>query len=247
MRLAVIADTHGNILALDAVLADIQRAAPDLTVDLGDCVSGPLWPRETCERLMQLNMPTVAGNHERQVACEPRAGMGPSDAFSYDRLGRDHLAWLAARPKTVTPLDGVLACHGTPTDDNTFLLDRELATGGFDLAAQSVIEARLGDVRPALVLCAHSHHPRIVRLVSRAGTLIVNPGAVGLPQTGSPHARYAILTRHGDEWQVDLKAVTYDWDAAAKQAAANQRVDWANDLATGRNTVTAPPKPLARA
>ena len=52
MRIAVIADIHGNLPALEAVLADIQRRNVDRTINLGDCVSGPLWPREVCDLLM---------------------------------------------------------------------------------------------------------------------------------------------------------------------------------------------------
>ncbi|CAH2407389.1 hypothetical protein MES5069_60041 [Mesorhizobium escarrei] len=69
MRIAVLADIHGNVLALDAVLDDLrQRGGADLVVNLGDCVSGPLWPRETMERLEALALPTVRGNHDRRVA-----------------------------------------------------------------------------------------------------------------------------------------------------------------------------------
>ena len=63
MRIAVLADIHGNVLALDAVLEDLkQRGGADLTVNLGDSVSGPLWPRETFERLEMLNLPTVGAD-----------------------------------------------------------------------------------------------------------------------------------------------------------------------------------------
>ena len=49
MRIAIIADTHGNMPALEAALADIQRRGVDRTINLGDCVSGPPWPREACD------------------------------------------------------------------------------------------------------------------------------------------------------------------------------------------------------
>ncbi|TIT30318.1 MAG: metallophosphoesterase family protein, partial [Mesorhizobium sp.] len=72
MRIAVLADIHGNLLALDAVLDDLKhRGGADITVNLGDCVSGPLWPRETMERLQALKLPTVRGNHDRRVAQDP--------------------------------------------------------------------------------------------------------------------------------------------------------------------------------
>ena len=87
MRIAVIADVHGNILALEAVLADLdRRGGADRFINLGDCVAGPLWPRETMERLDVLGWPTVRGNHDRRVALDPLPEMGPSDKFAHDRL-----------------------------------------------------------------------------------------------------------------------------------------------------------------
>jgi Calcineurin-like phosphoesterase len=71
MRIAIFADIHGNILALEAVLTDLQSRRVDKFVNLGDCVSGPLWPRETAELLMRLSWPTVRGNHDRWVTDWP--------------------------------------------------------------------------------------------------------------------------------------------------------------------------------
>ncbi|RWQ35238.1 MAG: metallophosphoesterase, partial [Mesorhizobium sp.] len=69
MRIAVLADIHGNVLALDAVLDDLQqRGGADLVVNLGDCVSGPLWPRETMERLEALALPTVRAPAGRRLS-----------------------------------------------------------------------------------------------------------------------------------------------------------------------------------
>src|SRR6188472_4031345 len=88
MRIAVLADIHGNVLALDAVLEDLrQRGGADLTVNLGDSVSGPLWPRETMERLQALNLPTVRGNHDRRVAADPAdETMWASDVYAQKQL-----------------------------------------------------------------------------------------------------------------------------------------------------------------
>lgn len=88
MRIAVLADIHGNVLALDAVLRDLeQRGGADLTVNLGDSVSGPLWPRETFARLEALALPTVRGNHDRRVAVDPAdGGIWASDAYAQERL-----------------------------------------------------------------------------------------------------------------------------------------------------------------
>ncbi|MGC2300907.1 MAG: metallophosphoesterase, partial [Acidobacteriaceae bacterium] len=67
MRIAVIADIHGNLPALEAVLADIQQRNTDRTINLGDCVSGPLWPREVCNLFMASSGLTIRGNHDRWV------------------------------------------------------------------------------------------------------------------------------------------------------------------------------------
>src|SRR5262249_60108348 len=86
MKLAVIADTHGNLPALEAVLADIERRGITRIVDLGDCVAGPLWPRETSEGLTARGFPTVRGNHGRWGAPVPPAGMGLAHRYTYIRL-----------------------------------------------------------------------------------------------------------------------------------------------------------------
>ena len=97
MRLAVVSDIHGNLPALEAVLSEIGRERVDRVVNLGDIVSGPLWPRETAARLRGLDWPTIRGNHERQVLGE-RSAMSAPDAYAADRLNEAHRRWLAALP-----------------------------------------------------------------------------------------------------------------------------------------------------
>ena len=75
MRLAVISDIHGNIVALEAVLADLKTRGVDDIVNLGDCVTGLLWPRETLELLDTLKLPTVRGEHDRWLG-EPATRHG---------------------------------------------------------------------------------------------------------------------------------------------------------------------------
>lgn len=254
MRIAVISDIHGNLPALDAVLEDIAASGVDVTVNLGDILSGPLWIDETAQRLMALALPTIRGNHERQVLTLPRERMGASDAFAAERIDTVQRAWLAALPDTLALSDEVFCCHGTPTDDLRYLL--ETPVPGFvrgsaaGIRAANVDEAvrRAGDVLRgvphALLLCGHSHVPRALALPD--GRLIVNPGSVGLQaydddhgrphvvENGSPHARYALLTRRPAGWQVEWRAVPYDHEAAARRADENHRPDWADALRTGR-------------
>jgi predicted phosphodiesterase len=90
MRIAAIADIHGNVAALEAVLADIRTRMVDQTINLGDIASGPLWPRETMQLLAQHPMPTVRGNHDRTIAGHDRDRMGPSDHYAFGELDAAH-------------------------------------------------------------------------------------------------------------------------------------------------------------
>ena len=108
MRIAILADIHGNVLALEAVLADLKHRSVDQFVNLGDCVSGPLWPRETAELLRQLNWPTVRGNHDRWVTDWPREKHCRSDVFAC----AFQLAWLRTLPATLVPRAGPVALWG---------------------------------------------------------------------------------------------------------------------------------------
>jgi predicted phosphodiesterase len=244
MRIAVLADAHGNLLALQAVLADLQAAAPDLVVNLGDVATGPFDPAGSADIQMALGCPTVAGNHERDLL--EGSDASPSVAFARPFLSAAHLQWIGTMPKALSLAGGeVFACHGSPAGgDLDYLLD-DVSSGHAVLASEDAIRARLSGIGSAsLVLCGHTHVPRVVQL---GDVLIVNPGSIGMPaytddgavphaiETGAPHARYAVVTRGpGNAWSVELRAVAYDWHSAARQAAANGRPTVARWTATGR-------------
>jgi putative phosphoesterase len=241
MRIAVIADVHGNLRALEAVRADLIKHSPDLVVNLGDNVSGPLQAGACAELLMDQKYVHICGNHDRQLVDRPPADMGPSDRAAYGQLNSQQLAWLAGLPPTQTLAEGVLLCHGSPASDLQYLLE-EVDGDRVRLASPNVIRDRLGDVGAALILCGHTHIPRIVSL--SGGVWVVNPGSVGLQaycddapvhyvETGSPHARYAMIEWERKTPQVDFFAIEYDWASAASEAAQANRPDWARALATG--------------
>lgn len=244
MRIAAISDIHGNLAALDAVLDDIARRGVDRVVNLGDILSGPLDPPGTADRLIALDLPTIRGNHERQLLTLERAAMGASDAYAAPLLTAGHRAWLAALPATLRLGPDILLCHGTPGSDLDYYLDHVDPSGARPATADE-IDARTGPETAALILCGHTHVARSHRRPH--GQLIVNPGSVGLPaydddrpwphvmESGTPHARYAIAERNADgRWSADLIAVDYDWDRAARTAEARGRADWAVALRTGR-------------
>ncbi|MBV9567511.1 MAG: metallophosphoesterase family protein [Hyphomicrobiales bacterium] len=243
MRIAVIADIHGNLLALEAVLADLERRGADLIVDLGDCASGPLWPRETMERLAQLDALTVRGNHDRQVAAQAPAEMGPSDRFAHGEISKNQRDLLGELPMTRFVAPGILACHGTPARDDLYLIE-EVEGGKLVRGTPDRIMKRLGALEAKIVLCGHSHRADLMRLAN--GAMILNPGSVGGPayddagppahvsESGSPQARYAVLEGHPDtRMTVEFIAVGYAFEEAARRAEKNGRNDWAHALRTG--------------
>lgn len=221
-RFALIADIHGNIWALDAVLADIDRRGIETIFDLGDSLGGPLAAEATAGRLIERGIPSLMGNDDRPLL---------------------HIAWIAALPARREPASDILLFHGTPDSDLIYLLE-DVQPEGVRLRDTTSIRQLLGANTHSLYACGHSHLQRTVQLDERS--IIVNPGSVGLPayrsdqphphvmEAGSPHARYAIVTRAGADWQVEHACVPYNYAAASSIAAANGRPDWARRLLTGR-------------
>jgi predicted phosphodiesterase len=242
-RIAAISDIHGNLAALDAVMEDIGKRGCDLIVNLGDILSGPLQPAETADRLMALDLPTIRGNHERQLLEQAPERMGAADAFTRARLTRGQMDWLQALPTSLRLEGGVHLCHGTPGSDLEYFLEAVDEHGAHPATADAVRE-RAGDVDAGLILCGHTHMPRSALLAD--GRLIVNPGSVGLQaiawdrphphviNVGTPHARYALIERGRHGWAVVHVSVAYDWDAAASLAASNGHPRLAHALRHGR-------------
>lgn len=241
MRLAVISDIHGNLLALEAVLADITTRGVDDILNLGDWVAGPLWPRETFDLLSELGIRSVRGNHDRWAVDRPDDQMPPAGRFARNALTPAQCEILHALPATID-LGEILACHGSPTDDMSYLLEDPLE-GRLAPAARETVATRLGpESTRQVVLCGHSHRQALV--TGPDNCLILNPGSVGCPafadvpaaanfEHRSPHARYAILTQRHGKWSADLIALEYDWDRAAHRAAELGFPKWATMLATG--------------
>ena len=241
MRIAVLADIHGNLRALEAVKADLRAQSPDLVVNLGDHLSGPLQARATADAIMAEAWVNIRGNHDRRLVHQPPDEMRASDRAAHEQIDDGHRGWLRELPATREIEDGILMCHGTPSSDTAYLLENVNSNGRY-IASAAEICTRIGDIRPALLLCGHTHIPRAISVDQ---TLIVNPGSVGLQaydddepvrhymEVGSPHARYALLDRSGSGWRVSFIAVEYNWNAASREAVAGNRPDWGCALATG--------------
>lgn len=243
MKCAILADIHGNSAALSAVLADMSNLGVQEAVNLGDHFSGPLDATGTAKILMPLNFPSIRGNHDRYLLDQKPAVMGPSDRVAFDQLKHEHLAWLADLPATLEVFGDVFLCHGTPQSDETYWLERVTGEGGIRQASLTEIEAEANDIAAGLILCGHTHFPRISRL--RDGRIVLNPGSIGCPayddttpvyhqmQTGTPNASYAIAEKVGPQWDITFRSVPYDAEAMALLAERHGRPDWAQGLRTG--------------
>jgi predicted phosphodiesterase len=191
---------------------------------------------------MRLGLPTIRGNHERQLLSPDPSRMGLSDRFAHLALRDDQRAWIRNLPPILRLVEDVLLVHGTPQDDLSYFLET-VTKDGCRPATPDEVESRAFGVDATLILCGHTHLQRSMRLDD--GRLIVNPGSVGLQayedslpfphrmEMGSPHARYALVARTAAGWDVQFRAVDYDWHEAANVAALNGRPDWETALRTG--------------
>ena len=181
-----------------------------------------------------------SGNHDRALGRSERAGSW--ETYAQSLLSPEACQALAMLPATLDLVPGVLACHGTPASDTSYLLE-DVHDGRLVQATEATIALRLAGIGARLVLCGHSHLPRTL---TNGAQSIVNPGSVGCPayldtgspyhcsEAGSPHARYAIVDDKVGAWAVEHLAVPYDWARAADRARQNNQPDWATALLTGR-------------
>ena len=243
-RFAVISDIHGNNDALAAVLADIDALQIQTIINLGDHLSGPLAARETADMLMTREMICIRGNHDRWLVEKPLADMAPSDRVARQQLDDRHIEWLLGMPASQSLVDGrIFICHGTPSSDTTYWMEKVTANGEVVLRTRDEIEAEAEEIAASLIFCGHTHTPRIVRLGD--GRMLVNPGSVGCPgydddhpvphvvQTGNPNASYAVIEQIGTGWQITLRNIPYDTARMVRMAENNGRADWARVVRSG--------------
>ncbi len=252
-RYAIISDIHGNLPALESVENDFLAFGVDGVINLGDHASGPLWPQETLDFLMSRDWLQIRGNQDRVLSQEDVLMLGPSDTFAFRNTLEQQRNWLSDIPKELVISPEIFVFHGSPEADDDFLLEQTIG-GRKCLGRIDEIEQKLWKLNFKVFLCGHSHLSRCVRL--RNGSLIINPGSVGLQaykescevpyrvENGSPHARYAILEQRNQQWTPSFRLIEYDWDSAAKKAAIEGRLDWEVALLTGFTETRSSPYPL---
>jgi predicted phosphodiesterase len=216
MTLGLLYDVHGNLPALEAVLADAGDV--DAWVLGGDYALFGAWPRETVERLRTLDGQWIRGNGERWTADPsdaPEAVRGAIDRCA-ELLGADLVQELAALPSTLKG-DGALFFHGSPKSDVESFFP-EPAPGEEEL---------LDTIEGGRVVFGHTHLP-FARMGPR-GVELVNPGSVGMPFDGDPRAAYAVIRDGG---AVEHRRVEYDHQASAD--AIRERIGDAGEQAARR-------------
>lgn len=236
--LGILYDIHGNLPALDAVLADAQLAGADRFLLGGDYTLFGAWPLETLERLDGLNADWLRGNGERwtanPAAAPAREPLRSALAACREVLPEARIARLGRLPAELTG-DGTLFCHASPGSDVI----------GFKPGAAFDEGMRLVHLEARRVIAGHTH-VQFHRPSTIAGIELVNPGSVGLPLDGDRRAAYALLD---DDDKVQLRRVEYDVDASAR-AVRQQFGPWAETVACRlerAELVLAPPSsPLTR-
>ena len=239
MRIAILSDIHGNLPALDAVLADLDTQHVDATYCLGDLVGYGASPNEVVARIRELNIPTVMGNYDDGVGFDrDECGCAYTDP-AQKALGDRSLAWTKAHTtlenkttlRTFVPeirLDAggrrILLVHGSPRKMNEYLFEDRPLSSFQRLAAGSHAD---------VIVFGHTHKPYVKHV---DGVWFVNAGSIGKPKDGDWRACYVILSP-GNDPPAEFRRVPYDVAAAARAIRESELpAEFAGDIERGGNT-----------
>lgn len=249
MRIAVIADIHGNLPALEAVVEDLDARRPDVVLVAGDIVNRGPRPRECLELVLRRRRDAgwrvIRGNHEDYVLAEARPPADRPDwiarlcrhsAWTCERLG-ERLATIAELPHQIdfdTP-DGQHVCcvHASKRGNRVGLYEQmdddelQALIAPPDVTWDSRADPFAGDP-PDVTCVGHTHVPFIRRLNHR---LVVNAGAVGMPFDGDTRASYGWLERRPHRWQAAIVRLAYDRERAARAFAETGFLDTGGPMA----------------
>lgn len=218
MRIAVIADIHGNLPALQAVLADIERRRVEQIFCLGDLVGYGPWPNEVIELLRASSVHCLQGNYDQSVGEELMAcgcDFASAEAarvgeislnWTIDATDDKNKAWLRELPALrQLQLAGqrLLLVHGSPRQNNEYLTDSY---------PTEQLQAFLEDAQADVLFCGHTHLPYHRQI---GGKHVINAGSAGKPKHGNPNVVYLIVEL-GAQIAVTTVEVPYDYELTAK-------------------------------
>jgi predicted phosphodiesterase len=231
MRIAVLADIHGNLPALEAVTRDLDTVGPDLVVVAGDFQNRGPQPREVTELVAGKGWRLLRGNHEDYVIkqSQPSETLDVADYYSWlparwtAEQTRHSVEWIRSLPIAIR-LEGpeesaVTIAHGSP---------RSNAEGFFPSTSEEKAIEMIGNDPPRVLCCGHSHFPLLIKVNS---TLVFNVGSVGFPFDGDQRAAYGLLTWQDRKWTSELRRVNYSVAAALAQFERDGFYEGAGPLA----------------
>jgi predicted phosphodiesterase len=208
-RLAILADIHGNLPALKAVMADIESLSPDEVLVGGDLVGRGPQGSAVIGEIVARDWPSIRGNHEDYLLSF-RRGEVPAEWWEQEEwaasrwmaaeLTESDVAYLETLPFSLSarPAPGLLLTHGSP---------RSHSEGLGPWSSDRKLEKLLGGIEETTLVCGHTHRPMQRRVNSGQ---VINVGSVGLPFNGDQRAQYAILEWDGTEWSAEFRQVEYD-------------------------------------
>jgi putative phosphoesterase len=211
MRLAFVADIHGNLLALEAVLIDLQQQSPDAVYLVGDQVNRCPWNNEVMQLITELNWPAIAGNHDLIVGAINTAHNRPPFTnrvrfptlwWTQEQLTEQHLAQIRQWPLELTisnpgvPL--IRLVHGIPGNAFVGILPED---------REEKVRQVVAGVEEPVIVCGHVHRP-LARRVDQ--WQIFNGGSVGIPYNGDPRAQYLLLDAKAEGWRATFRQIDYD-------------------------------------
>jgi putative phosphoesterase len=229
-KITIFGDIHGNLPALEAVLANMEeRGLTDNRYCLGDLVGYGVWPNEVVEAIRQRQIPTIMGNYDQGVGhdsddcgCayrtpEARALGERSIAWSNAHTSAENKAYLRQLVEQIPLQLGelkVLLVHGSPRRINEYL---------YEDRPESSLERLMDQAGADVLVCGHTHLPYHRQLAS--GRHVINAGSVGKPKDNNPDACYLVLSAQGRDLTVEFIRVPYDVERAAQAIEATDMPD----------------------
>ena len=238
-RITIFGDIHGNLPALEAVLADIETHDPTPIYCLGDLVGYGTFPNEVTATIRARNIPTIMGNYDQGVGNDSDdCGCAYTNSVA-EALGKrsitwtnqntitDHKLYLRQLPSQIPlQLDSlrVRLVHGSPRKINEYL---------FAERPDATLERLLDLAEADVLVCGHTHIP--YHRILPSGRHVVNAGSVGKPKDGNPLAGYVVLENTGGNLNVTFRRVSYDIERAARAIEASDMPhEYAEMLRTGK-------------
>jgi putative phosphoesterase len=238
MRVALLSDTHGNLVSLDAVLADIDREQIDELVFLGDAATLGPQPSETVDRLRELNCHYINGNHDTDVRDTPGAWQRKDHPsfiietieWCAQQLSQEQLDFIASfQPTLQLELEeniSLLCFHGSPNSTTDIILPT---------TPDDEVESLLAGHNATILAGGHTH---VHMLRRHNGIMFVNPGSVGVPMDQRPPplhpilypwAEYAIINVENRNIKIDLRRIAVDMQAIKDASISSEHpLQWAD-------------------